>query len=916
MTSPPPVPGDPPCHGEHSPPVEVLISEFRSRCRSSKCPIQELLAEQLAATQQLLLAHSQRAVSLLQAHSQATDSERTKRQVMANEQDNAKVPNCGQQLPSSDVAGDAPRPIFIGGGSETSSGAADEGAQGSTHYPPSELPPLSEVSPQPPPSKPPTVTTDVAPPSAAMPSLVLEVAGEAHTRREEAAPEVAGKKNKARKGGASPSAVVPAPSAREPVATEAWGETGDRHGRSGSPAPAPKDSRSSCDYLDDNPVQESMVEQRLSEPNESAGTQKLQCSRGGDIAGGVEPHGPPRPPVPAVASLPPPPGQAPPALMDEVPALLLDEAPPIVQDEAPPLLDDVPDLPGQPPEEAEGSSRRNSNGFADSDLEIDELQDRPPEELSVVPTESHGSRKKRSTWRWALGFKEKEQPPPPPPPPPKPEPKKEMRFAVEPEEDEDEDGDGEDRKMVAQKSTKELDRKKSYQVKSLYRSNSTSDAFHAQQGKPVFADAAAMKEKLKAAIGKQPYSVADYYSTSGIWQRLARALWFEHLTLSVIGANAIWIAVDTDYNKAAILLDAHPIFIVAENFFCAYFLFEWVVRFMAFESKRNCRKDAWFAFDSILMSVMLMETWITSAVFFIIRASGGSSESNAEGISQVTIFRVLRLLRLSRMARMVRLLKATPELMVMIKAMGAAMRSVTFTLIILVVLVYVFSIAFTQMMEGTEVGRNDFNGVLVSMNTLLLTGALPDQAEIVNTVGGHHFAYRIVMLLYIFLSTLTVMNMLVGILCEVVSIVSSVEKEELLINFVKGELGTTMTLHGIDTNGRGITREEFGELLEQPYALKALKEVGVDAVGLVDFADFIFSDAESITFAHFMDTVLQLRGSNVATVKDVVDLRKFMTTAFQRIETKFDSAGFGSQVPSVENNDGADDDCFHPAGIA
>ena len=45
-----------------------------------------------------------------------------------------------------------------------------------------------------------------------------------------------------------------------------------------------------------------------------------------------------------------------------------------------------------------------------------------------------------------------------------------------------------------------------------------------------------------------------------------------------------------------------------------------------------------------------------------------------------------------------------------------------------------------------------------------------------------------------------------------------------------------------------------------------MQNVGVDVVGMVEFSDFIFKDRE-LTFAEFVELVLQLRGSNQATVK-------------------------------------------------
>merc|ERR1719203_1254373 len=72
-----------------------------------------------------------------------------------------------------------------------------------------------------------------------------------------------------------------------------------------------------------------------------------------------------------------------------------------------------------------------------------------------------------------------------------------------------------------------------------------------------------------------------------------------------------------------------------------------------------------------------------------------------------------------------------------------------------------------------------------------------------------------------------------------------------------------------------INHEDFQNWISHSESVRAIQEVGVDVVGLIDLADLIFIDG-SITFGDFMELVLQLRGSNQATVKDIVDLRKFM----------------------------------------
>jgi len=329
------------------------------------------------------------------------------------------------------------------------------------------------------------------------------------------------------------------------------------------------------------------------------------------------------------------------------------------------------------------------------------------------------------------------------------------------------------------------------------------------------------------------------------------------------------------------LLTAEPVFVVAENFFCSYFFGEWLFRYLSFKRKRDGCRDPWFVFDSALVFMMVGETWIMTIVMLAMGATDGSAMGDA------SILRLFRLLRLSRMARMARLLRAMPELLVLIKGMFVAMRSVFFTLFLLSGILYIFGIGFVQLMKGTPSGDELFPNVPAAMNSLLLQGILPDEAAMVEQVGEDGGVYKAIVLFYIVLAGLCVMNMLVGVLCEVVSVVSSVEKESMLVGYVKSTLQHMLTYSGIDADGDfRISRKEFEELLVLPGAAKAIQEVGVDVLGLMDFTEFIFGDAEEakeLSFPDFMDMILQLRGSNTATVKEVVDLRKFIVSENQKI---------------------------------
>lgn len=67
--------------------------------------------------------------------------------------------------------------------------------------------------------------------------------------------------------------------------------------------------------------------------------------------------------------------------------------------------------------------------------------------------------------------------------------------------------------------------------------------------------------------------------------------------------------------------------------------------------------------------------------------------------------------------------------------------------------------------------------------------------------------------------------------------------------------------------------------------MKALPKLGVDAGAALDYGRMLFEDDESVSFVEFMHAMLTLRGSNKATVKDIVELRKYIGEEFTQIRS-------------------------------
>lgn len=386
-----------------------------------------------------------------------------------------------------------------------------------------------------------------------------------------------------------------------------------------------------------------------------------------------------------------------------------------------------------------------------------------------------------------------------------------------------------------------------------------------------------IKENVKAAMTKKTKTkdVTDYYYTTGLFQYVARSTIFENTTLAVIALNAVYMAIDTDWNKEKPLeaqstrdLEDSPwYFFSMEHLFCVYFTLELIIRFGAFARKRDCIKSGWFVFDSILVVLMVFETWL----LLIIGSITGTRPGSVLGDTAV-----LRLFRLLRLSRLLRMLKSLTELRILVKGMLTAMTSVFYVMCLLVSVTYIFAIAFTQLAVGTEtVGDKYFANVSLSMYSLLIHAAfMDDLAEFMNDLRFEYWPLVALALIFVCFASLTLMNMLIGVLCEVVSAVASTERAENRSNQVQRKMETI--LKNLDENlDEMISYSEFTKMIAKPEALRCLQEVDVNPLAVIDFADmFFFEDGHCVelTFEEFMEVVMNLRDSNQSTYKDVLKL--------------------------------------------
>eukprot|EP00434_Breviolum_minutum_P013844 symbB.v1.2.012207.t1/scaffold834.1/size159133/5 len=383
-------------------------------------------------------------------------------------------------------------------------------------------------------------------------------------------------------------------------------------------------------------------------------------------------------------------------------------------------------------------------------------------------------------------------------------------------------------------------------------------------GRPGFS----MKDKVQDIFQVQIFT-RDKYKKTGLAQKIVRSTHFENLCMFVIFLNAIWIGIDMSLNDAEVLAYADAPFVIVENLFCCFFFFEIVIRLAAFTRASMAFRDRWFVFDLALVVLMVTETWI---MFLIVRISTDPSQSQEQAFDS-SVLRLLKLVRITRVARIARLLRQVPEVMILLKGIGVASRSVFFTCLILLCVIYIFAIALTQLSEDTTLGQTYFPTLADGMFSLLFHGCfyqgLPDFAKL---CFKENFMYGISLLIFVVLAPLTVMNMIVGVLVEVVGIVAAAEQEastrkSLLESLRDAVLKLDLTMTAT------ITKAEFCKMVNRPDLVTVFMEAGIDIVALLRDPDIVFAGDADMNLDEFLEEVITLRGANQATVKDLGQLK-------------------------------------------
>jgi len=374
-------------------------------------------------------------------------------------------------------------------------------------------------------------------------------------------------------------------------------------------------------------------------------------------------------------------------------------------------------------------------------------------------------------------------------------------------------------------------------------------------------------------IGGQLSEKATLYNETGFCVRVANTVAFHAISLMMICANALYIGIEADWNESVSLNEAEWQYQVCDHVFCIFFTVEIIIRFGTFRKKRDCFRDNWFLLDFVMVILMVCETWILNIILTFVESPPNTGAFGGIG-------RMLRLLRLTRISK---LMQIVPELVTMVKGMIAAIRAVHAALIILILLVYVFAIIMNALIADDPSVSDYFPTVRSAMMTLIVQGVLLDDIstltysllETRNPIAVVFFA------VFILLSALTVMNMLIGVLCQVVLDVSAEEKENNIKDKMKKTLLVMLQTLDADHSGQ-LSKEEVQAVICEPAAVSIMNDIQVDTEHLLDLTEMLYPTEDStLPISVIMNIVLSLRGKRPPTMNDLARGNNFLLWALE-----------------------------------
>mmetsp|Transcript_8307 Transcript_8307/g.19538 ORF Transcript_8307/g.19538 Transcript_8307/m.19538 type:complete len:644 (-) Transcript_8307:194-2125(-) len=244
--------------------------------------------------------------------------------------------------------------------------------------------------------------------------------------------------------------------------------------------------------------------------------------------------------------------------------------------------------------------------------------------------------------------------------------------------------------------------------------------------------------------------------------------WAEGLCAFVIFTNCIIIGVETNVVAETGSQKSPEIFTVLDTCYTIFFFLELLVRLGAYGVSFFWGTSLLWNYLDMLIVLPSMVQLLVSTIWHYEAEIGGS----------MTVVRVLRITRVFRVIRVVKVMKFVRSLRQLVESIMFTMKSLAWSMLLLVAIIYVFAIMFTDaswayIVDNPSSTLNaeltpNWGNLHISMHTLFraVSGG-SDWGGIAASLGDVHWAWLYLFSAYIAFCMFAVLNVMTGIFCQV-----------------------------------------------------------------------------------------------------------------------------------------------------
>lgn len=247
---------------------------------------------------------------------------------------------------------------------------------------------------------------------------------------------------------------------------------------------------------------------------------------------------------------------------------------------------------------------------------------------------------------------------------------------------------------------------------------------------------------------------------------------FETFFACLVFFNSVLIGLELHFRQYPASAETELAVSIAQHMCFLAFMFEIVFRLWAYGTRLFTGPSApWNVFDVFLVTFSAVE--VVGEVLRIL-SPGVFDMETSQNVAAARILRIIRITRLMRVLRIARLVRFVRALRVLIFSIGETMKSVTWAMVLLLIIIYFFAVLFSQStVEYLQDNPNDpeirafWGSLLGTMLTLLqsVTGGV-DWGNAVDPLGRVHFLLVSLFIFYIMFSLFAVLNVITGVFCQ------------------------------------------------------------------------------------------------------------------------------------------------------